>query len=314
MNLIDLQNSLVIDVTYNCNAKCPYCRWGNQYTEGRINQPDEYVYIPLETLVDLGTERVVFSGGEPLLRHDLENIISYYKSGRLQSIIAITNGFLLNPERLLKLLSAGLTGITFSMDDLNGNDSRAYTEKQRDKVIANFIQTCEQKERLNIEIGVNVVVSTANIKNNEIFDFVSFLNQYPVDFVKFQPIFDDGYVGKNSPNMLLSSKDASIIRSIGKSILNIAKMDTNSDNFWGSLADILEGKKLVGNSCGLDTRQAMAQNGKIKICPWIDYPVYDLTKMKPEETRKEFSLVKANCNTGTFCYCLQNLSHEWITA
>ena len=100
MSLIDTQNALVIDVTYNCNAKCHYCQWGNTKTPGRINQPDEYIYFSNDTLNHLQTNRIVFSGGEPLLRQDLEELISYYKRTSGASIITITNGLLLTHLRL----------------------------------------------------------------------------------------------------------------------------------------------------------------------------------------------------------------------
>ena len=106
MNLIAQQNSLVIDVTYNCNATCHYCQWGNNKTPGRVNQADEYIYISNEILNHLGTERIVFSGGEPLLRKDLENIIAYYKQTNVVSIVTITNGFLLTKHRIESLINA----------------------------------------------------------------------------------------------------------------------------------------------------------------------------------------------------------------
>ena len=316
MNLIDQQNSLVIDVTYNCNAKCHYCQWGNNRTPGRINQPDEYILIPTNTLDLLKTNRIVFSGGEPLLRQDLEKIISYYKATRVESIVVITNGFLLTEDRLDSLVSAGLTGITFSIDSFDESVSlatRAYIQPQVEKVKANFIRTCELKNKYNIEIGINVVVSSVNIRDNNIEKLIDFASNFPLNWIKFQPIFDDGYVGLNAPHLLLTSDYSNLIRATGKIVLEKTKTETNPQPFWESLADILEEKKLKGSSCGLDTRQAIAQKGLIKICSWIDFPTYDLTKKSISETQREFATIKPTCKTGTFCYCLQNLSHHWET-
>lgn len=316
MNLIDTQNSFIIDVTYNCNAKCHYCQWGDHKTPRRVNQPDGSIYISKETLVHLKTERIVFSGGEPLLRQDLNKIIAYYKRLKIKSIITITNGFLLSKSRLKSLVDVGLTGVTFSIDSFSPKvafTTRAYNQAQLDKVTYNFIQTCKLKKKYNLEIGVNVVVSSANIYNQELEKLIEFANYFPVDWIKFQPIFDDGFVGVNSPNLLLTSEHSELLRSCGKNILNSVKMDTNPMAFWDSLADILEGKTLLGKSCGLDTRQAIAQKEEIKICSWIDYPKYDMTKQSVEETQRQFATVKEMCKTGTFCFCLQNLSHSWQT-
>ncbi len=314
MNLIDQQNSLVIDVTYNCNAKCHYCQWGNSKTPGRVSQPDEYIYISTDTLKHLQTDRIVFSGGEPLLRQDLEKIIAHYKQTTVSSIVTITNGFLLTQQRLESLVNAGLTGIAFSIDSFEtatAFETRAYNQTQIEKVKSNFIFALSLKEKYKLEIGINVVLSSANIKNKQIENLISFANNFPLDWIKFQPIFDDGYVGANAPHLLLSSLHSELIRAVGKNICSQTKIETNTINFWESLADVLGGKKLVGNSCGLDTRQAIAQKGEIKICHWIDFPTYDITKQPITETQKQFATMKAKCKTETYCYCLQNLSHNW---
>lgn len=317
MNLIDQQNSIVIDVTYNCNAKCHYCKWGSNKTPGRINQPDNFVLIPKSTLQHLKTDRVVLSGGEPLLRQDLEEIITHYRQTGVKSIVAITNGFLLTERRLRSLVSAGLTGLAFSIDSfdqITAFETRAYNEQQINKIKSNFGIACSLKIELQLEIGINVVVSSANIHNNQLEKLVGFANDFPLDWIKFQPIFDDGYVGLNAKHLLLHSSHSELIRAVGRNICSQSKIDTNTLNFWESLADVLSGKKLLGSSCGLDTRQAIVQNGAIKICHWIDFPSYDITKQPITETQKQFASVKSSCKTETYCYCLQNLSHNWETA
>jgi len=316
LNLIDQQNSLVIDVTYNCNAKCHYCQWGNNKTLGRVNQPNEYVYISNDTLNHLQTDRIVFSGGEPLLRQDLEKIIAHYKQTNVSSIVTITNGLLLTEQRFRSLVNAGLTGIAFSIDSFETTiafETRAYNQNQIEKVKANFVFALKLKEKYKLEIGINVVVSSANIMNKQIENLIAFVNNFPIDWIKFQPIFDDGYVGANASHLLLHSVHSELIRQTGINIIATSKAETNPSSFWNSLADILEGKKLIGKTCGLDTRQAIAQKGIIKICSWIDYPTYDLTKKTFAETQAEFTNIKPECKTGTFCYCLQKLSHNWET-
>ena len=316
MNLIDTQNSLVIDITYNCNAKCVYCQWGNNKTKGRINQPDNYIFISRKYLQHLNIERVVFSGGEPLLRKDFENIISYYKKQNIKSIIAITNGILLDEDILRKIVNYGITGIAFSIDSFDENTAlktRAYTKKQLKTIKSNFIKVCSLKQKYNLELGINTVISSANIQNNQLEKLIEYVNHFPLDWIKFQPIFEDDFVKKNASHLLLSSKHSKLVRETGKRILDISKIETNNINFWNSLSDILSGKKLDGATCGLDTRQAIAQNGKIKICSWIDFPTYEITNEPIKKTQQKFSEVKQKCKTGTHCFCLQNLKQTWKT-
>jgi len=314
MSLIDSQNSLIIDVTYNCNAKCEYCQWGNPKTSGRENQPNEYIYLDKENLKTLNTQRIVLSGGEPLLRQDLEMIISYYKD-TVESLVIITNGFLLSEKRLLKLIKSGMTGVTFSIDGISDKvleRIRKYSPKQIEKLKNNFQNTLKYREQL--EIGINAVVSSENIKGQELLELIRFANNAQIDWLKFQPIFDDGYVGKNAPWLLLNSEHSELIKKLGLQITQSAKIETNPIEFWDVLASVLKDKRLKGKSCGLDTRQTIAQKGELKICSWIDYPresLYSLSEDEILNMQKDFTKQKEQCNTGTFCFCLQNLNHKW---
>lgn len=319
MNLIDKQNSLVIDVTFNCNAKCQYCQWGNKNTPGRINQSNEYIYIPYKYLDTLSTDRIVFSGGEPLLRFDLEKIIHYYTKSRVESIITITNGILLNETRLNSLVKSGMTGITFSIDSINesvAKKARGYSKKQLALILRHIEQTMIFKEKNGLEVGVNIVISTANLYNKEIEKFIEYTNNYSFDWIKFQPIFDDGYVGKNAPELLLSEKDAELVLETGKSILNLSDNPINPIEFWESIRKLLKGDFLLGSSCGLDTRQTIAQKGDIKICPWIKFPKFSLVSKNEYnllDIQNQFSEIKRKCKTGTHCYCMQKFNHKWKT-
>lgn len=316
MNSLDKQNSLILVVTHDCNANCNYCQWGNNTTTKKNNQPDSYFNISDDILKHLKTQKIVLSGGEPLLRKDIDQIISYYRN-KVQSVTLITNGILLTERRLISLINSGLTGITFSIDSLDDQiaiETRAYNKQQMKLIKSNFLRTCALKEKFNFEIGINVVVSAANIQNNNIENLVETLNSFPIDWIKFQPIFDDyDYVSNNSPHLLLSSIHSEKIRTIGRNISKKTTIKKNPINFWESLSDFLDGKKLLGKSCDLAINQAIAQNGKIKICGWIDFPRYDITNCPISETKKKFDIIKTNCITGVHCYCLQKITHKWET-
>jgi cyclic pyranopterin phosphate synthase len=116
---------LRLSVTDRCNYRCVYCRTGNEgalYTELPI---EEYARM-LRLFVSLGIEKIRLTGGEPLLRRGLLDLIREAAQLRAQppvfadpgpplDIALTTNGHLLAPlARDLKL--AGLNRITVSMD------------------------------------------------------------------------------------------------------------------------------------------------------------------------------------------------------
>ena len=116
------RGTMVVDVTYLCNATCRYCRWGDSLTPGRVAQNLENVFIPPDTLEMIGTRRVVLSGGEPRLHPRIADILEYYGS-LVDEVVVITNGYGLDVEAARDLLDAGATGITVSLDSVRAIES-----------------------------------------------------------------------------------------------------------------------------------------------------------------------------------------------
>ena len=112
---------LRLSVTDRCNYRCVYCRTGNegaQYTELPLH---EYARM-LRLFVSLGVEKIRFTGGEPLLRRGLLDLIRETASMRVAfdpetplDLALTTNGHLLAPMAR-DLRNAGLSRITVSMD------------------------------------------------------------------------------------------------------------------------------------------------------------------------------------------------------
>lgn len=112
---------LRLSVTDRCNFRCVYCRTGNGgSTLGELPFAD-YARM-LRLFVSLGVEKIRFTGGEPLLRRGLLDLIretaqlrpAANADGRLDLALT-TNGHLLAPMAK-ELKAAGLTRVTVSMD------------------------------------------------------------------------------------------------------------------------------------------------------------------------------------------------------
>ena len=107
--------SLRVSITSRCNLNCFYC-----HNEGQSGHEIEISAKKIINIINvgfsLGIKRVKFSGGEPLMRNDLEQILSDLPE--LKDISATTNGVLLS-ERAPRLKAAGLHRINISLDTLN---------------------------------------------------------------------------------------------------------------------------------------------------------------------------------------------------
>src|SRR5206468_12552149 len=106
--------TLVVDVTYRCNSPCLYCQWGT-HSLRKPHRPFAEVCVPAASLAALQIDKVVFSGGEPALHPSLNRILQYY-SDLVSERLVITNGLLLDREMRTRLLAAGATAFTFSID------------------------------------------------------------------------------------------------------------------------------------------------------------------------------------------------------
>ena len=112
-------HDLRVSITDRCNYKCVYCRtgeFGAQYPELDIA---EYLRI-IKLFVDLGIEKVRLTGGEPLLRRSLLDLVRELAqlrtlAGAPLDLALTTNGHLLE-DLAAPLKKAGLQRITVSMD------------------------------------------------------------------------------------------------------------------------------------------------------------------------------------------------------
>jgi MoaA/NifB/PqqE/SkfB family radical SAM enzyme len=112
-----------------CNLSCTYC---NEYDDYSKPVPKETMQERLDQLADLGTTIVTFSGGEPLLHPELDQLISHV---RARGILAgvITNGYLLTAQRVQQLNAAGLDHMQISIDNVMPDEVSKKSLKVLDK-------------------------------------------------------------------------------------------------------------------------------------------------------------------------------------
>lgn len=100
------------EVTYRCNARCEHCHLGGPVDEVRAT-PQRYG----EICDELKPVVAQVSGGEPLLRKDLEKIIEALANRNdAPYVVVTTNGVLLTRERYISLRQAGVDEFSLSLD------------------------------------------------------------------------------------------------------------------------------------------------------------------------------------------------------
>ena len=308
----DARGTTVVDITYMCNATCRYCRWGDGATPGRAARGLDEVLIPEDTLRALGTRRVVLSGGEPRLHPRLDRILEYY-GGLVDQVVIISNGYGLDRRAAEKLLDAGATGITVSLDSTDAAVS-FLVRRTPPSLHRDILKNLADVAGLDCETGINCTVSRITANWITVGDMLGFGADIGADFVKFQPVFDDGYAGAHSPDLLLGAEDVPQLLEVASRLEGAERPPTNPPGFWTDVAALAAGRGLRPEGCALGIADAISVGGKLAVCYWVGSSYYSSAAGVPrelEEVGRRFEADKARCKVGYHCFCNQGVGHVW---
>jgi len=186
---------LRVSLTDRCNFRCFYCLPHGEPPIAPKEQMLSYEEIDYvcEIFVSLGIEKLRLTGGEPMLRRDIETIIrklTRLKSSGLRDLALTTNGYYL-PERAQSLKNAGLDRVTISVDSLKRDVFKRMTGVDvLDKVLAGI----DAAKKAGLEpIKINAVIVRGH-NEDEVADFAAFAREYDVKmrFIEFMPL-DSGH-------------------------------------------------------------------------------------------------------------------------
>jgi MoaA/NifB/PqqE/SkfB family radical SAM enzyme len=139
-----------------CNIDCGYC---NEYDKVSQPVPTEVMLERIDHLATLKSSVVAFSGGEPLLHPDLDQLLRYIRSRGMMAGL-ITNGYLLSPKRILALNAAGLDFLQISIDNIEPDEVSKKSLRLLDRKLEWL------RDYATFDININSVLG-GGIKNPE---------------------------------------------------------------------------------------------------------------------------------------------------
>jgi len=154
----------VFELTSRCNLNCRHCHAGRDNSIADELTTDQVKSI-LDSLAEIPDFKlIVFSGGEPMLREDIYEILRYAKDLGLYPMLA-TNATLINQEAARKLKESGMLGIATSIDS---TDPQKHNEYRRgDKTYQDVIEGIENVRKQGLYIQINITISDYNIDELE---------------------------------------------------------------------------------------------------------------------------------------------------
>jgi pyrroloquinoline quinone biosynthesis protein E len=167
--------TLVAELTYRCPLRCPYCSNPLEWARLR-NEIDTATWLRVfREAEDLGVVQLNLSGGEPLLRDDLESLVAQARELDLYTNL-ITSAVPLTRERLAGLRAAGLDNVQISVQDV------AAPASDRIAGVASFdrkLEAARWVKSLGMPLTLNVVLHRDNL--DRVADMIALAEELQAD-------------------------------------------------------------------------------------------------------------------------------------
>ena len=238
-------------LTNRCNLRCKMCEISKNATSEESELSTEKVKDIILQIKDMGINHIIFSGGEPLLRKDLVEIVRFAHQNNIQMVDLITNATMLDEVILKKLVEAGLNHIGISIDGLSKTSSGIRGPGVFEKVINNIDNINLYKSKygkLSPSLGINFTIMGENVY--DMLPLVDLARKKKCLFVSFQPVlFNNTKMFMNRKNTLWPSTER--IKELKKIIRELLKLKRESrganvftdDDVLNSLPDYFLGRR-----------------------------------------------------------------------
>ncbi|MEM0088490.1 MAG: GTP 3',8-cyclase MoaA [Archaeoglobaceae archaeon] len=163
--------NLRIAVTQRCNLDCIYCHREGEESSGKEISAERIVEIA-KAFHELGVRKLKITGGEPLLRKDICDIISSLPE--FDEISMTTNGTLLS-KRAIELKESGLDRVNVSLDTLDAKKFQYITRKGDIKAVLEGIESAVEAKLTPLKLNM---VLMRGINEDEVFKMLEFANSF----------------------------------------------------------------------------------------------------------------------------------------
>ena len=274
---------LRVSLTDRCNFRCFYCLPNGEPPMARKDTILTFEEISelCEIFVSLGIEKIRLTGGEPLLRKDVEKLVEKIarlkipdsrfqtpdsENPKLIDLALTTNGHTL-ARRAGDLKRAGLDRVTISLDSLKRGNFKRITGVDKLDEVLEAIEAAKNADLQPIKINAVIV---RGYNDDEIVDFARFAreNDLAMRFIEFMPL-DSGHEWKRE--MIVSGRE--IRRKIDEVFpLKLKQTSRGAETAWkyeftdGASGEIGIIAPVTEMFCGACSRIRLTADGQIRTC------------------------------------------------
>ncbi len=176
---------LRLSVTSACNFRCLYCMpkipFDKKIDEKLLSFDELFFFVKIA--IDAGIKKIRITGGEPLLRENLELFIKMISEYKGDVDLALTSNAFLLKQKARALKDAGLKRINISLDSLNANKLKKIAQKD---VLKEVLEGIQEAIDLGFVVKINSVV-LRGINDDELFSLLDFARSKNIQirFIEF---------------------------------------------------------------------------------------------------------------------------------
>jgi len=211
-------NYLRVSVTERCNFRCQYCMPEKPFSwvpkENLLSFEELFLFI--KVAIDEGVTKIRITGGEPLLREDLDSFVRMIHDYKPDIDLALTTNAYLLPQTAQKLKDAGLKRLNISLDSLKPEVAKQIAQKD---VLDQVLKGIDKALEVGLGVKINMV-PLKGINDDEILDILDYCKARNIK-VRFIEYMENRHAnvslrGMHGKEILAKVKEGHTIRALGR--------------------------------------------------------------------------------------------------
>lgn len=155
----DKKPVVVWNCTRRCNLRCIHCYTASNPGCGDQELSTDQGKAMLDDLGEFGVPVILFSGGEPLLRPDILELIAHARNAGMRAVLS-SNGTLITPDLANELANAGLSYVGISLDGLADVHNRF---RQADDAFDKAFEGISHCQAVGVKVGLRLTMTASNV-------------------------------------------------------------------------------------------------------------------------------------------------------